>query len=158
VHCNWHRCDHDRKPGVRIPGCFNVFSKCLWLDQWHGISRENIAEPELSPHFFHSGNHLLLWNGGILRNYVPLQPPCYGGGHLISASHILRLVQNKKINENRGSVGWSELSALEGIVEIYGKDREKQEELELGLESLANKYGLNKIEDIIARMSQSKKG
>ena len=41
--------------------------------------------------------------------------------------------------------------------EVEVEEEEKQEELELGLESLANKFGLNKIEDIIARMSQSKK-
>lgn len=33
----------------------------------------------------------------------------------------------------------------------------KQEDLEVGLESLANKYGLNKIMDTVARMSSSKK-
>ncbi len=41
--------------------------------------------------------------------------------------------------------------------EIEVEEDEKQDELELGLESLANKYGLSKIEDIIERMSQSKK-
>jgi benzoyl-CoA reductase subunit BamC len=35
---------------------------------------------------------------------------------------------------------------------------EKREEMEIGLESLANKYGLQKIMDTIARMSMSKKG
>jgi benzoyl-CoA reductase subunit BamC len=35
---------------------------------------------------------------------------------------------------------------------------EKLEELEIGLESLANKYGLHKIMDIVTRMSVSKKG
>lgn len=35
---------------------------------------------------------------------------------------------------------------------------EKQEELEIGLESLANKYGLNKVIDTVTRMSVSKKG
>ena len=34
----------------------------------------------------------------------------------------------------------------------------KPEELEIGLEALANKYGLNKIKDIVARMSEAKKG
>ena len=34
---------------------------------------------------------------------------------------------------------------------------EEQEELEIGLESLANKYGLQKIMDAVARMSMSKK-
>jgi len=38
------------------------------------------------------------------------------------------------------------------------EEEEKQEELEIGMESLANKHGLNKIKDIIARMSASKKG
>lgn len=38
------------------------------------------------------------------------------------------------------------------------KEGEKQEELEIGLESLANKYGLYKIMDIVTRMSVSKKG
>ncbi len=34
----------------------------------------------------------------------------------------------------------------------------KQEDLEIGLESLADKYGLDKIIDTVARMSESKKG
>ena len=34
----------------------------------------------------------------------------------------------------------------------------KQEDLEIGLESLANKYGMDKIMDVVARMSTSKKG
>jgi len=34
----------------------------------------------------------------------------------------------------------------------------KLEDLEIGLESLANKYGLNKMMDILTRMSASKKG
>ena len=34
----------------------------------------------------------------------------------------------------------------------------KREEMEIGLESLANKYGLQKIMDTVARMSMSKKG
>ena len=38
------------------------------------------------------------------------------------------------------------------------EEEEKREEMEIGLESLANKYGLQKIMDTIARMSQSKKG
>ena len=33
----------------------------------------------------------------------------------------------------------------------------RQDELELGLEALANKYGLNKIQDVINRLSLSKK-
>ena len=38
------------------------------------------------------------------------------------------------------------------------EEEEEQEELEIGLESLADKYGLEKIMDILARMSKSKKG
>ena len=38
------------------------------------------------------------------------------------------------------------------------EEEEEQEELEIGLESLANKYGLQKIMDTVARMSMSKKG
>jgi benzoyl-CoA reductase subunit BamC len=38
------------------------------------------------------------------------------------------------------------------------EEEEKREEMEIGLESLANKYGLQKIMDTIARMSMSKKG
>ena len=38
------------------------------------------------------------------------------------------------------------------------KRKMKQEDLEIGLESLVNKYGLEKIVDIVARMSESKKG
>ena len=38
------------------------------------------------------------------------------------------------------------------------EEEEKQDELEIGLESLANKYGLPKIMDIVTRMSVSKKG
>ncbi|MEI6900639.1 MAG: (4Fe-4S)-binding protein [Bacteroidota bacterium] len=38
------------------------------------------------------------------------------------------------------------------------KEEIKPEELEIGLEALANKYGLNKIKDIVARMSEAKKG
>jgi benzoyl-CoA reductase subunit BamC len=38
------------------------------------------------------------------------------------------------------------------------EEEEKREEMEIGLESLANKYGLQKIMDTIARMSLSKKG
>jgi benzoyl-CoA reductase subunit BamC len=34
----------------------------------------------------------------------------------------------------------------------------EQEEMEIGLESLADKYGLDKIMDTVARMSMSKKG
>ena len=42
--------------------------------------------------------------------------------------------------------------------EVATGGEEKQDELEIGLESLANKYGLNKMMDIITRMSVSKKG
>lgn len=38
------------------------------------------------------------------------------------------------------------------------EEEEKQEELEIGLEALANKYGLNKVMDIVDRMSVAKKG
>ena len=38
------------------------------------------------------------------------------------------------------------------------EEEKKQEELDIGLESLANKYGLQKIMDTIARMAVSKKG
>lgn len=42
--------------------------------------------------------------------------------------------------------------------EVETEGDNKQEELEIGLEALANKYGLNKIMDIVTRMSVSKKG
>jgi len=38
------------------------------------------------------------------------------------------------------------------------EEEEKREEMEVGLESLVNKYGLQKIMDTIARISMSKKG
>jgi benzoyl-CoA reductase subunit BamC len=38
------------------------------------------------------------------------------------------------------------------------EEEEKPEDLEIGLESLANKYGLEKLIDTIARLSMSKKG
>jgi benzoyl-CoA reductase subunit BamC len=38
------------------------------------------------------------------------------------------------------------------------EEQEEPEEAEIGLESLANKYGLQKIKDIVARLSMSKKG
>lgn len=44
------------------------------------------------------------------------------------------------------------------IKEVEIEELEKQEELEIGLEALANKYGLDKLADVIARMSISKKG
>ncbi len=37
-------------------------------------------------------------------------------------------------------------------------EEEQREEMETGLESLANKYGLQEIKDTLARMSMSKKG
>ena len=42
--------------------------------------------------------------------------------------------------------------------EEEAEEEEKREEMEIGLESLANKYGLQKIMDTVARMSMSKKG
>ena len=38
------------------------------------------------------------------------------------------------------------------------EEEESPEEMEIGLEALANKYGLDKINESIARMSMSKKG
>ncbi len=38
--------------------------------------------------------------------------------------------------------------------EEEAEDVDEQEEVEIGLESLANKYGLDKIKDIVARMSK----
>jgi len=38
------------------------------------------------------------------------------------------------------------------------EEEESREEMEIGLESLVNKYGLDKIMDTVARMSESKKG
>jgi len=38
------------------------------------------------------------------------------------------------------------------------EEEEEREELKIGLEALANKYGLQKITDTVARMSMSKKG
>jgi benzoyl-CoA reductase subunit BamC len=42
--------------------------------------------------------------------------------------------------------------------EEVDEEEEKREEMEIGLESLAKKYGLQKIMDTIVRMSMSKKG
>jgi len=42
--------------------------------------------------------------------------------------------------------------------EEEGEEEETREEMEIGLESLANRYGLQKIMDTVARMSMSKKG
>jgi benzoyl-CoA reductase subunit BamC len=38
------------------------------------------------------------------------------------------------------------------------EEEEPQEEMELGVEALANKFGLDKIMETVARMSESKKG
>jgi benzoyl-CoA reductase subunit BamC len=37
------------------------------------------------------------------------------------------------------------------------EEEESPEEMEIGLEALANKYGLDKIMDTVVRMSESKK-
>ncbi len=42
--------------------------------------------------------------------------------------------------------------------EVEADGEGKPEELEIGLESLANRYGLNKIMDIVNKMAASKKG
>jgi benzoyl-CoA reductase subunit BamC len=42
--------------------------------------------------------------------------------------------------------------------EMEAEEEEKREEMEIGLESLANKYGFQKIMETIARMSLSKNG
>jgi len=57
-------------------------------------------------------------------------------------------------------VQWCLADALtyEEKEEEVEEEEEKREEMEIGLESLANKYGLQKIMDTIARMSMSKKG
>jgi benzoyl-CoA reductase subunit BamC len=39
-----------------------------------------------------------------------------------------------------------------------GEEEETREEMEIGLESLAKKHGLQKVMDAVARMSKSKKG
>ncbi len=56
-------------------------------------------------------------------------------------------------------VQWCLNEAL--IYEVREEDVEeevKPEELEIGLESLANKFGIQKLSEIISRMSESKKG
>jgi benzoyl-CoA reductase subunit BamC len=56
-------------------------------------------------------------------------------------------------------VKWCLTDAL--IIEEREEVSEKEEEpdeLEIGLEALAKKYGLQKVKDSIARMSISKKG
>jgi benzoyl-CoA reductase subunit BamC len=57
-------------------------------------------------------------------------------------------------------VQWCLADALtyEEREEEVEEEEEKREELEIGLESMAKKYGLQKIMDTIARMSMSKKG
>jgi benzoyl-CoA reductase subunit BamC len=57
-------------------------------------------------------------------------------------------------------VQWCLTDALtyEEKEEEVKEEEEKREEMEIGLESLANKYGLKKIMDAIVRMSMSKKG
>jgi benzoyl-CoA reductase subunit BamC len=58
-------------------------------------------------------------------------------------------------------VQWCLVDALtyeESEEEIEEEEEEKREEMEIGLESLAKKYGLQKIMDTIARMSMSQKG
>jgi benzoyl-CoA reductase subunit BamC len=57
-------------------------------------------------------------------------------------------------------VQWCITDALtyEEREEEVEEEEEKREEMEIGLESLANKYGLQKIMDAIARMSMSRKG
>ena len=41
--------------------------------------------------------------------------------------------------------------------EEEAEEQEEQEELEIGLESLVNKYGMEKIVATVARLSESKK-
>jgi len=57
-------------------------------------------------------------------------------------------------------VQWCLADALtyEEREEEVEEEEEKREELEIGLESMAKKYGLQKIIDTIARISMSKKG
>ena len=57
-------------------------------------------------------------------------------------------------------VQWCLADALtyEEREEEVEEEEEKREEMEIGLESLAEKYGLQKIMDTITRMSMSKKG
>jgi benzoyl-CoA reductase subunit BamC len=42
--------------------------------------------------------------------------------------------------------------------EEVSEEEETREEMEIGLEALAKKYGLQKVMDAVARMSTSKKG
>jgi benzoyl-CoA reductase subunit BamC len=57
-------------------------------------------------------------------------------------------------------VQWCLADALtyEEREEDADEEEEKREEMEIGLESLADKYGLQKLMDAVARMSQSQKG
>jgi benzoyl-CoA reductase subunit BamC len=57
-------------------------------------------------------------------------------------------------------VQWCLADALtyEEKEEEVEEEEEKREEMEIGLEALANKYGLQKIMETVARMSMSKKG
>jgi benzoyl-CoA reductase subunit BamC len=58
-------------------------------------------------------------------------------------------------------VQWCLADALtyeEKEVEVDDNEEEKREEIETGLEALANKHGLKKIIDAAARMAMSKKG
>jgi benzoyl-CoA reductase subunit BamC len=57
-------------------------------------------------------------------------------------------------------VQWCLADALtyEEREEEVEEEEEKREEMEIGLESMANKYGLQKIMDTVARMLVSKKG
>ena len=57
-------------------------------------------------------------------------------------------------------VQWCLADALtyEEREEEIEEEEEKREEMEIGLESLAKKYGFQKIMDTMARMSMSKKG
>jgi benzoyl-CoA reductase subunit BamC len=42
--------------------------------------------------------------------------------------------------------------------EEEGAEEEQREEMEIGLEALAKKHGMQKVMDAVARMSMSKKG
>lgn len=56
-------------------------------------------------------------------------------------------------------VKWCLVDALTYVErEEEGEKEESSDEMEIGLESLAKKYGLNKIIDTVARMSMSQKG
>jgi benzoyl-CoA reductase subunit BamC len=57
-------------------------------------------------------------------------------------------------------VQWCLADALtyEEREEEVEEEEEKREEMEVGLESMAKKYGLQKVMDAVVRMSLSKKG